>query len=34
MDAAKGAREFLLSKITKDHFLGEGLIRIEFDEFF
>jgi hypothetical protein len=22
MDAAKGAREFLLLKITKDHFLG------------
>jgi hypothetical protein len=34
MDAAKGAREFLLLKITKDHFLGEDLIHIEFDEFF
>jgi hypothetical protein len=28
MDAAKGAL-----KITKDHFLGEDLIHIEFDEF-
>jgi hypothetical protein len=34
MDATKGAREFLLLKITKDHFLGEDLIHIEFDEFF
>jgi hypothetical protein len=34
MDAAKGVREFLLLKITKDHFLGEDLVHIEFDEFF
>jgi hypothetical protein len=34
IDAAKGAREFLLLKITKDHFLGEDLVHIEFDEFF
>jgi hypothetical protein len=34
MDAAKGAREFLLLKITKDHFFGEDLVHIEFDEFF
>jgi hypothetical protein len=34
MDAAKGAREFLLLKITKDHILGENLIHIEFDELF
>jgi hypothetical protein len=34
MDAAKGAREFLLLKITKDHFLGEDLVHNEFDEFF
>jgi hypothetical protein len=34
MDAAKGAREFVLMKITEDHFLGEDLVHIEFDEFF
>jgi hypothetical protein len=34
MDVAKGEREFLLLKITKDHFLGEDFIHIEFDEFF
>jgi hypothetical protein len=34
MHAAKGAREFVLMKITKDHFLGEDLVHIEFDEFF
>jgi hypothetical protein len=34
MDAAKGVREFLLMKITEDHFLGEDLVHIEFDEFF
>jgi hypothetical protein len=34
MDAAKGVQEFLLLKITKDHFLGEDLVPIEFDEFF
>jgi hypothetical protein len=28
MDAAKGAREFLLLKITKDHLLGEDLVHI------
>jgi hypothetical protein len=34
MDAAKGVREFVLMKITEDHFLGEDLVHIEFDEFF
>jgi hypothetical protein len=34
MDAAKGAQEFVLMKITEDHFLGEDLVHIEFDEFF
>jgi hypothetical protein len=34
MDAAKGAREFLLLRIPKDHFLGEDLVHIEFEEFF
>jgi hypothetical protein len=34
MDAAKGAREFVLMKIIEDHFLGEDLVHIEFDEFF
>jgi hypothetical protein len=34
MYAAKGAREFVLMKITEDHFLGEDLDHIEFDEFF
>jgi hypothetical protein len=34
MHAAKGAQEFLLMKITRDHFLGEDLVHIEFDEFF
>jgi hypothetical protein len=34
MHAAKGAQEFLLMKITQDHFLGEDLVHIEFDEFF
>jgi hypothetical protein len=34
MHAAKGEREFLLMKITEDHFLGQDLVHIEFDEFF
>jgi hypothetical protein len=34
MDAANGAREFVLMKITDDHFLGEDLVHIEFYEFF
>jgi hypothetical protein len=34
MQAAKGTQEFLLIKITQDHFLGEYLMLIEFDEFF
>jgi hypothetical protein len=34
MDAAQGTREFDLMKITEDHFLGEDLVHIEFDEFF
>jgi hypothetical protein len=34
MHAAKGAREFVLMKITEDHFLGEDLVHIEFHEFF
>jgi hypothetical protein len=34
MHAAKSAQEFLLMKITRDHFLGEDLVHIEFDEFF
>jgi hypothetical protein len=34
MHVAKGAQEFLLMKITQDHFLDEDLIHIEFDEFF
>jgi hypothetical protein len=34
MHAAKDAQEFLLMKITRDHFLGEDLVHIEFDEFF
>jgi hypothetical protein len=32
--AAKGTQQFLLIKITRDHFLGEDLVHIEFDEFF
>jgi hypothetical protein len=34
MHAGKGEQEFLLMKITKDHFLGQDLVHIEFDEFF
>jgi hypothetical protein len=34
MQAAKGTQQFLLMKITRDHFLGEDLVHIEFDEFF
>jgi hypothetical protein len=34
MHVAKGEREFLLMKITADHFLGQDLVYIEFDEFF
>jgi hypothetical protein len=34
MHAAKGEREFPLIKITDDHFLGQDLVHIEFDEFF
>jgi hypothetical protein len=34
MDAAKGAQEFVLMKITEDHFLGEDLVHIEFAKFF
>jgi hypothetical protein len=34
MHAAKGEREFVLMKITEDHFLGQDLVHIEFDEFF
>jgi hypothetical protein len=34
MHAAKGAQEFVLMKITEDHFLGEDLVHIEFNEFF
>jgi hypothetical protein len=34
MHAAKGTQQFLLMKITRDHFLGEDLVHIEFDEFF
>jgi hypothetical protein len=34
LQAAKGTQQFLLMKITQDHFLGEDLVHIEFDEFF
>jgi hypothetical protein len=34
MDMAKGEREILLLKISKEHFLGEDLIHIEFEEIF
>jgi hypothetical protein len=34
MDVAKGEREILLLKISKEHFLGEDLIHIEFEEIF
>jgi hypothetical protein len=34
MHATKGTQEFLLMKITRNHFLGEDLVHIEFDEFF
>jgi hypothetical protein len=34
MQAAKGTHQFLLMKISRDHFLGEDLVHIEFDEFF
>jgi hypothetical protein len=34
LQAAKGTQDFLVMKITKDHFLGEDLVHIEFDEFF
>jgi hypothetical protein len=34
MDVANGEREFLILKIAKDHFLGDDLIYIKFDEFF
>jgi hypothetical protein len=34
MQAAKGTQDFLLLKISRDHFLGEDLVHIEFDEFF
>jgi hypothetical protein len=34
MKVAKGEREILLLKISKEHFLGEGLIHIEFEEIF
>jgi hypothetical protein len=31
MDVAKGEREILLLKVTKEHFLGEDLIHIDFE---
>jgi hypothetical protein len=31
---AKGEREILLVKVSKEHFLGEDLIHIDFEEFF
>jgi hypothetical protein len=34
MQAAQGTQDFLLMKISGDHFLGEDLVHIEFDEFF
>jgi hypothetical protein len=34
MDIAKGEQEILLLKISKEHFLGEYLIHIEFEEIF
>jgi hypothetical protein len=34
MDVAKGEREILHLKISKEHFLGEDLIHIEFKEIF
>jgi hypothetical protein len=34
MKVAKGEREILLLKISKEHFLGEDLIHIEFEELF
>jgi hypothetical protein len=34
LQAAKGTQQFLLMKITRDHFLCEDLVHIEFDKFF
>jgi hypothetical protein len=34
MDVAKGEREILLLKVTKEHFLGEYLIHIDFEKIF
>jgi hypothetical protein len=34
MDIAKGEREILLLKVTKEHYLGEDLIHIDFEELF
>jgi hypothetical protein len=34
MKVAKGEREILLLKISKEHFLGEDLIHVEFEELF
>jgi hypothetical protein len=31
LQAAKGTQQFLLIKITRDHFLGKDLVHIEFD---
>jgi hypothetical protein len=34
MKVVKGEREILLLKVSKEHFLGEDLIHIDFEELF
>jgi transposase len=34
MDIIKREREILLLKVTKEHFVGEDLIHIDFEEIF
>jgi hypothetical protein len=34
MKVAKGEREIFLLKVSKEHFLGEDLIHIDFEELF
>jgi hypothetical protein len=34
MKVAKGEREILLLKVSKEHFLGEDFIHIDFEELF
>jgi hypothetical protein len=34
MDAVKREREMILAKVTKEHYLGEDEIHIDFEELF